>query len=184
MRQFLRPHSNSNDRPAVKIEIDAARPRPSILALSYDVTGKLGDIFMPAITTATRTDDLWKHSCFEAFVSASMSNEYYEFNFSSSTQWAAYRFSGYRSGMCQATEISAPLFEVISNPDRFTLKATLDFDRLTGLQASASWRLGLSAVLEDRTGRISYWALAHPPGRPDFHHSDCFTHELFSPAPP
>jgi hypothetical protein len=42
----------------------------------------------------------------------------------------------------------------------------------------ASWRLGLSAVIEETSGRISYWALAHPPGKADFHHSDCFAHEL------
>jgi hypothetical protein len=34
-------------------------------------------------------------------------------------------------------------------------------------------------VIEDMTGEFSYWALAHPPGKPDFHHSDCFAHELF-----
>ena len=33
--------------------------------------------------------------------------------------------------------------------------------------------LGLSAILEEEDGTISYWALAHPPGRPDFHHPDC-----------
>ena len=44
-----------------------------------------------------------------------------------------------------------------------------------------SWRLGLSAVIEDTNGHKSYWALAHPPGKPDFHHADCFAYEL-SPA--
>ena len=46
---------------------------------------------------------------------------------------------------------------------------------------NALWRLGLSAVIEDTSGRKSYWALAHPPGKPDFHHADCFAHE-FSPV--
>ena len=44
--------------------------------------------------------------------------------------------------------------------------------------ANASWRLGLSAVIEDTSGGKSYWALAHPPGKPDFHHADCFALEL------
>jgi hypothetical protein len=30
-------------------------------------------------------------------------------------------------------------------------------------------RLALSAVIEEAGGAKSYWALAHPPGRPDFH---------------
>jgi hypothetical protein len=42
----------------------------------------------------------------------------------------------------------------------------------------APWRLGLSAVIEDTRGSLSYWALAHPPGKPDFHHADGFALEL------
>ena len=46
----------------------------------------------------------------------------------------------------------------------------------------APWRIGLSAVIEERHGRKSYWALAHPPGKPDFHHDDCFAIELPAPS--
>ena len=36
-------------------------------------------------------------------------------------------------------------------------------------------QLGLSAVLEEKDGTKSYWALAHPRGdKPDFHAPDCF----------
>jgi hypothetical protein len=38
--------------------------------------------------------------------------------------------------------------------------------------------MGISAILVERDGRKSYWALAHPPGEPDFHHPDCFALEL------
>jgi hypothetical protein len=45
--------------------------------------------------------------------------------------------------------------------------------------AEQSWRLGLSAVLEEKDGTKSYWALAHPnPDKPDFHLADCFTAKL------
>jgi hypothetical protein len=39
-------------------------------------------------------------------------------------------------------------------------------------------RFGLAAVIEETSGRRSFWALAHPPGKPDFHHADCFTLEV------
>ena len=42
-------------------------------------------------------------------------------------------------------------------------------------------RLGLSAVIEDDSGKLSYWALKHPSGKPDFHHPDTFVLEI---APP
>jgi hypothetical protein len=44
--------------------------------------------------------------------------------------------------------------------------------------ADAPLRIGLSAVIEDRDGSLSYWALRHPHGKPDFHHPDAFALEL------
>ena len=35
-------------------------------------------------------------------------------------------------------------------------------------------QLGLAAVIESADGALSYWALRHPPGEPDFHHRDAF----------
>src|SRR5262249_32832545 len=125
--------------------------------------------------------ELWNHTCLEAFVRASAGNEYYEFNFAPSTQWAAYRFNSYRSGMGVADEIAEPRIEVQSGAERFTLSASLQLDRMSRLPQETSWRLGLSALIEEACGRISYWALAHPQGKPDFHHADGFAHE-FSPA--
>ena len=40
--------------------------------------------------------------------------------------------------------------------------------------AGRSLRLGLSAVVEEYDGMLSYWALRHPPGKPDFHHAAAF----------
>ena len=181
MRLSLIRHPDSGCMAASHIEVEARRLRGGSLALSYTVTGTLDDIVVPAVVVPSRSDELWRHTCFEAFVRAPSGNAYYEFNFSPSTQWAAYRFSAHRSGMDVATEIGAPLIEVRSAPDRFTLDASLELDRLSGLSSTDKWRLGLSAVIEDRIGRKAYWALAHPPGKPDFHHADCFTQEL-SPA--
>jgi len=39
-------------------------------------------------------------------------------------------------------------------------------------------KLALSAVVEDDSGRLAYWALKHAPGKPDFHHPDGFVLEL------
>ena len=174
MRHTLRLHPDSLCAAATRIEVDVARPRPGSLVLSYVVSGRISDLRMPPVVAAARADELWRHTCFEAFVRPSADPGYYEFNFSPSTQWAAYRFDSYRSGMRVATEIAAPRIEVRSTAECYTLQAALEFDGLS----SPPWRLGLSAVLEETNGRKSYWALAHPPGKADFHHSDCFTLEF------
>ena len=178
MHRVLNLHPDSICTAVARIEVEVAHPRPGGLVLCYIVTGKMSDLRMPPVTAPTRTDELWRHTCFEAFVRASPNAAYYELNFAPSTQWAAYRFSGYRSGMGVASEMSAPGFEVESNGECYRLKVSAELDRLSGLPGDAAWRLGLSAVIEETSGRKSYWALAHPSGKADFHHPDCFALEL------
>ncbi len=76
-----------------------------------------------------------------------------------------------------ATEIEAPQITVQSNPERHVLRASLDVSQLS-LGRGSTFRVGLSAVIEEVAGHRSYWALAHPCGKADFHHSDSFVLEL------
>jgi hypothetical protein len=63
-------------------------------------------------------------------------------------------------------------------PPNFYLSAGFDD---TGLKKGTAWRAGVSAVIEEADGTKSYWALAHPPGEPDFHDPESFVLSL--PAP-
>jgi hypothetical protein len=178
MPQPLRRHPDSRCVAATRIDVDVARPSPGSLVLSYVVHGKISDLRLPPISAPARGGELWRQTCFEAFVGTAAGAAYYELNFAPSTQWAAYQFSSHRSGMRVATEVSAPRIEVESAPDRYTLQAALSLDELSGLLRDTGWRLGLAAITEDTNGGKSYWALAHPSGKPDFHHFDGFAHEL------
>ncbi|MDE2133169.1 MAG: DOMON-like domain-containing protein [Alphaproteobacteria bacterium] len=180
MRQALKPHPDSCCSAATRIEAYVSRGRTGNLLLHYYLTG-IGDVLVPRGWSRTRADELWRHTCFEAFVGAPPTEDYYEFNFAPSTQWAAYRFSNYRRGMAVASEIGTPSIELKSSVESFELRAHLKLD---GLPSGEAWRLGLSAVIEETNGRISYWALAHPPGKVDFHHADCFALELPAPSRP
>jgi hypothetical protein len=102
---------------------------------------------------------------------------YREFNLSPSGQWAVYGFRGYRDGGQRDGGV-APRIVVRRSPHRLELEAQIDRDVLT---QHRSLRLGLSAVVEDAGGALSYWALQHPPGKPDFHHVDSFALQLRRP---
>ena len=102
--------------------------------------------------------------------------EYFEFNLSPSQQWAAYRFDGYRSGMAIAL-LEEPWIGVSRQDGRIQLTTELELGSIPAL-AGKPWRVGLSAVLEEVQRGKSYWALAHPVGKPDFHHPDSFVLEL------
>jgi hypothetical protein len=173
----LRLHPDSRCAAVTQIGVDLVRPQAGRLVLSYVVTGAIDDLRIPPVAAPVRTDELWRHTCFEIFVRPSPGDAYYEFNFAPSTAWAAHRFGSYRSRMLPAA-IDAPRIEVRSDPAHFTLHTALDLDRLLSPPGESTWRLGISAVIEQTDGNVSYWALAHPPGKADFHHSDCFACEL------
>lgn len=146
------------------------------LALLYVLTGKLDEIRIPGAARPERRDALWQHTCFEAFVRGA-GGAYYEFNFAPSTEWAAYQFAGYRSGS-HILEMEPPRIETQSSADIFLLSSQLVLGESPNLPAGSPWSLGLSAVIEEMNGRKSYWALVHPSGKADFHHADCFVHQL------
>jgi hypothetical protein len=136
----------------------------------------------PAAANAGRADKLWAHTCFEAFVGVPQSPGYLELNFSPSGEWAAYRFESYRQGMQPAALVAPPRLTLDRRGARLELQAEV---RLTGTEAAGRrLRIALSTVVEDREGRLSYWALRHAPGRPDFHHPDSFSLAIELPAIP
>jgi hypothetical protein len=181
MRELLRLHPDFVCPAVSRIVVDVERSRAGTLLLRYVVTGSIAQLRVPPVTVSACADGLWQHTCFEAFIRAGAASAYYEFNFAPSTQWAAYRFAGYRNGMQALTEIAPPVIETRSDAECCAVEAFVELAPLSDLPREADWQLGLCAVIEEAGGRKSYWALAHPPGKPDFHHPDCFASEI-SPA--
>jgi hypothetical protein len=179
MRLQLRAHPNTPGDAVSSIWVEIARAEPAILSLRYTLTGAVARLAIPSVATPERADELWRHTCFEAFLRPDPGEAYVEFNFAPSTQWAAYRFSGYREGMAPA-QIASPHIEVAQTDSTLELLVQLN---LAGLDLpTAPWRLALSAVIAGTSGGKSYWALAHPPGRPDFHHRSSFACALLEEA--
>jgi len=161
----LIPHPTTPTGAVSRIEVDAVRRSPGLLELTYRLAGAVADLAIPAIGPNVRMDELWRRTCFEGFVRAEGGEGYVELNFAPSTAWAAYVFDGYRAGMRNA-DIAAPTIDVSLADDRLQLRAVVELPEL----ADAPWRLAISAVVDEASGAKSYWALAHPADRPDFHH--------------
>jgi hypothetical protein len=151
----------------------ALRRRCGRLALDWRVAGA-GALRLPEKTAPERADGLWRTTCFELFLRPGAGEAYVEFNFSPSTQWAAYRFDGYRRGMANA-DIAGPDILAATSGRSFGLSASIN---LGPFDATPSARLGLTAVLETKDGAKSYWALAHKGDKPDFHRADGFIARL------
>ena len=131
-----------------------------------------------ATTEPARTDELWRTTCFEAFIRPRGSEAYFELNLSPSGDWASYRFDAYRTGMREAKIIGHPDADVWTEGEIRMQDAMFDIAAEPELDIGKDWDIGLSAVIEEIDGTKSYWALAHALGPPDFHNSACFAHHL------
>ena len=162
------------------VEVWAEWPPSGALFLRYCLRGDMARLLIPEPKDSARTDLLWEHTCFEAFIGLRGSPAYREFNFSPSGQWAAYAFADYRQRVelpgVKTPQITARLFA-----GRLELDAIVPAEALPDNTGGANWQLGLTAVVESADtvdGAHSYWALKHPAERPDFHRREAFILQL------
>ena len=175
--------------PAVRRLAVAVRRGSGSLVLNYRLEGDIGALDIPPAGPAHRADGLWQTTCFEAFITVlpqtgsvlqtepALDGGYDEFNFSPSTAWAAYAFTGYRQGMAAVDLVEPVNIAVLRDADWLELAASINLDGLP-LAEEDALLLGLSAVVQAQHGRLSYWAMAHPEGKPDFHHPGSFVFKL------
>ena len=137
--------------------------------LEYVLEGDIDGLRVPATRPPRVADKLWQHTCCELFVARADEPGYREFNFSPSGEWAAYAFGAYRDGA--PMHIDAPGIRVERERERLMLNASVRAE-------DEALKIGACAVIEDARGVISYWALRHGPGKPDFHHPAAFAMTL------
>jgi predicted GIY-YIG superfamily endonuclease len=169
-------HAQTPNAQPFSIAADAIREAQT-LYVRFVLKGDLAAIVLPRRGAGERRDELWRTTCMEAFVRPRGDRCYVELNFAPSLDWASYRFSNHREGLKIAR--TEPKFDRVGG----VFHARIDFSDEVGF-AGADWQLNLTAVIEETDGTKSYWALAHPPGKPDFHHPACFMLELPAPDAP
>lgn len=167
-------HPQSDAGGAEGIQVVISRSDSGKVELTYGVLGSLEAVEIVAPAAPERVDELWKKTCFELFVGNIEDEIYLEYNFAPSGQWAAYQFSGYRADMA---ELETEVPDIQTEENESVLNVSVKF------QLPDAWRgrallAGVSAVIATKSGDFSYWAVAHPPGKPDFHHRDCFALHL------
>ena len=178
MRHILQPHPDFPCAAVSGIEVYVSRGKTGSLLVHYYLAGGVDDV-TPSLRSAStfrRADELWQHTCFEAFVKPAGSETYWEFNAAPTWDWQAYGLSGYRTGRHPVEGISKPSIEGRYGHDGWELR--VHWPLASMVPNDVDWQVGLSAVIEDKDGTISYWALAHAPGKPDFHHADAFVLQL------
>ncbi|MXP09557.1 DOMON-like domain-containing protein [Pseudoblastomonas halimionae] len=146
------------------------------LRLRWRIEGSAG-LVVPAFAGKGRADELWKTTCFEAFLQPEGGSAYVELNLSPSERWAAYDFTAPREGMSERAMPREPDCTMRQGSSFAIFDAAIP---AAGLP-NAVCNLGLTAVIEEDGGVKSYWALAHGAEHPDFHDPACFKAQLAAP---
>ncbi|MFZ0408644.1 MAG: DOMON-like domain-containing protein [Cyanobium sp.] len=143
------------------------------LSLGYDLRGPLDTVLIPPpAPLPCRLDQLWQTTCFELFLACPGQEPYWEYNLSPAGHWSVYRLAGYRRALAAEPAYQQLAIQVVR--DRRLLRLTLEVDLPPALAADQPLAAAITAVIQLRSGLVSYWALAHGGPEPDFHRRDGF----------
>lgn len=133
---------------------------------TFRLDGHIPAIIVPEAALPERMDNLWKTTCFEIFWQPLGDTWYREFNLSPSGRWAAYDFDSFREGMRDAP-VERVAISCSHDESGLVLKASIAAELPDPAQVA------LNAIVDHPGGAIQFWALAFPPGKPEFHSEAC-----------
>ncbi len=142
--------------------------------LRYEVNGGIDQILLSAKSSSpSRTDDLWKATCFEFFIAIPNQPEYWEFNMSPSGDWNVYKMEAYRRvGFREETAFTQLPFVLRETGDQLSMEISVDLSPI--LQPQQKVQVGITAIIQSVDGGETCWALAHPGTQADFHLRESF----------
>jgi hypothetical protein len=169
--QKLVCHPNTPSKHATSIDAHVELKPGGLLWMRYHVECEQPAIILAGPEEPNRTDFLWKHTCFETFITREDQSNYIEFNFCPSSRWAAYQFTDYREGAADLPVETAPEIYLEASESHIAIEVDLLLPK--------AWRdgemlMGITTIIEDKDEELSYWALKHPGEKQEFHDRSCF----------
>ncbi|MEH2341924.1 MAG: DOMON-like domain-containing protein [Nostoc sp.] len=172
----LQPFPSTESFPHLKITGNISR-NDNQLTICYNLGGDLKEIaIVPPSNAPSRKYELWEDTCFEFFLGIKDSLRYWEFNLSPAGHWNIYRFDGYRQGMQEETAFEKLPFSVHNQADGLALVLDVDLDKI--VSAEQAIEIGITTVIKNIDGNVSYWALTHRGEEADFHLRNSFIVKL------
>ena len=119
---------------------------------------------------------LWEKTCFELFIK-NKSDQYIEFNFSPNFEWNCFYFNKQGDPLREWENMPRPESDILLSAEHFFMFVNIkkEFFPKGFFEKNRKLSAGITCVIKDKLGDISYWALAHTDmTRPNFHHFDSF----------
>lgn len=149
---------------SVHVEHECGR---NAIVIRYSIEGDTSHVDW----SGSRTEELWRGTCFELFFKEEDSENYSELNFAPDGRFCHYELSAYRTIAGTGTGIEHTV-EMIRKDESLEIVITA-----TGEDFSSK-RLAFSTILADCNGEREFWALTHFDGKPDFHAPELFLPSL------
>lgn len=143
--------------------------RDGMLHLRYSLNGEIGNIFLPfSSAQPERKGELWKNTCFECFLSRRDQPEYWEINISPSGDWNVFHMDAYRRvGFREEMSVQMLKFEAREEREAFILDASFALHAI--ISEHETLDIGVTAIIQAKGGKETYWALTHLASQADFH---------------
>jgi hypothetical protein len=122
---------------------------------------------------------LWEKTCFELFIK-NENDQYVEFNFSPTFEWNCFYFNKKGDPLKEWDQIIMPAIDILLSREHFFMFVDIKKEFLPKgfFNPDSELSAGITSVIKDQEGTISYWALSHADTRPNFHHFDSFKYKF------
>ena len=136
------------------------------LTLKFLLHGAFSNYLFPTNKTSTRTNELWRATCFELFLKNPNAKEYWELNIAPSGAWNFYRFSDYKKDMQEESRVLRSKVVFKKERDEVEVNVKIDF---TEKLFDENVEFNLALILLDVEERRHFFTLNPKESMPDFH---------------
>lgn len=165
--------------PDITIETELNLNSESVY-ISYRIKKNLPLIDLGSSTpNKARRVSLWEKTCFELFIK-NKNDQYIEFNFSPNFEWNCFYFNKKGDALKEWEQMPRPETDILLSSEHFFLFVDIrkEFFPKGFFEIGSELSAGITSVIKDTSGSMSYWALSHADTRPNFHHFDSFKYKF------
>lgn len=137
--------------------------------ISYKLHGDLSQLDLgDGHPHRARIIKLWEKSCFELFMKDT-NGSYIEFNFSPVFEWNAFYFVKKGDELKEYLKMDTVKIDVLLSDEVFHLIVEIDKNKFPNAFFDSALEVGMTSVLKEKNGSLSYWAIKHCDSKPNFH---------------
>jgi len=159
----LFPYAKISNAPIIEVSFSLT---PQHLLLSFVLSGVSDNYLFDTKNHAKRADELWKATCFEAFIKNPNSKEYWELNIAPSGAWNFYYFSDYKKDMQEERRVLTPKVLFKQKRDEVYVNVEMNF---TEKLFDGRGEFNLALILLNVEGKREFFTLNPKEGVADFH---------------